>query len=235
MNHPVEHDPATLAAYALGGLDPVEQAAVQAHVAGCPECQLEVREFTNLRLALDEVPPEAFMEGPPPAGGDMLLQRTLRRVRAEDPPARRRGWAPAAITVAAAIALVAAVSGGVVIGRQTAPQEVAGGPTTSVPQDAVQAKATDQKTGATMSVTLVPKAGWVMVHAEVKGIKPGLNCELRVVPRTGDSVLAGSWRTSEQGWTEGTPLDGTALVDPTVVKAVEVVTAEGKKMVSVHV
>lgn len=231
--NPVEHDPALLAAYALGGLDPAEQDAVQAHVAGCPDCQLEVREFTNLRLALDEVPPEAFLDGPPPAGGDLLLQKTLRRARAETLPERRRPWAPMAITVAAAVALVAAVSGGIVIGRETAP--VAGGPTTEVPEDARQARATDPQTGATMSVTMVPKMGWVMVHADVSGIKAGLNCELRVVPKSGESVLAGSWRVSKAGEAEGTPLDGTALVDPSVVKSIEVVTTDGKKMVSVPV
>lgn len=231
--NPVDHDPSLLAAYALGGLDPAEQAAVQAHVAGCPECQLEVREFTNLRLALDEVPPEAFMDGPP-AGGDMLLQKTLRRARAEGVP-QRRAWAPMAITVAAAVALVAAVSGGIVIGRQTAPEQVAGGPTTSVPENALEAKATDPDTGATMAVTVTPKKGWVTVHADVSGIKAGLDCQLLVIPRAGEPVLAGSWRVGKEGEAEGTPLDGAALVDPTAVKSVQVVTTDGKKMVDVPV
>ncbi len=232
--NPVEHDPSLLAAYALGGLDPAEQNAVQAHVAGCPDCQLEVREFTSLRLALDEVPPEAFMDGPP-ASGDLLLQKALRRARAELPPERRRGWAPAVITVAAAVALAVAVGGGVVIGRQTSPQEVAGGPTTAVPSDAVQASTTDADTGARMAVTMVPKMGWVTVHADVSGIKAGLNCQLRVVPKTGEPVLAGSWRVSPKGEAEGTPLDGSALVDPAAVESVEVVTTDGKTMVIVPV
>ncbi|MGH3756956.1 anti-sigma factor family protein [Actinophytocola sp.] len=232
--NPVEHDPSLLAAYALGGLDPAEQDAVQAHVVGCLDCQLEVREFTNLRLALDEVPPEAFMDGPP-AGGDLLLQKTLRRARAEMPPQRRRGWAPMAITVAAAVALVAAVSGGIVIGRETAPEQVAGGPTATVPSDAREAKVTDPNTGATMAVTMVPKEGWVTLHADVTGIKAGLDCELLVVPRRGEPVLAGSWRVSKLGEAEGTPLDGSALVDPSAVKAVEVVTTDGQKMVSVRI
>jgi hypothetical protein len=232
--NPVEHDPALLAAYALGGLDPIEQDAVQAHVAGCPDCQLEVREFTNLRLALDEVPPEAFLDGPP-AGGDLLLQKTLRRARAEAPPERRKIWGPAVITVAAAVALAVAVGGGVVIGRQTVPDEVAGGPTTTVPDNARQAKATDGQTGATMAITMTPKMGWVALHADVSGIKAGLNCELRVVPNVGEPVLAGSWRVSKLGEAEGTPLDGTALVDPAAVKSVEVVTTDGKTMVTVPV
>lgn len=232
--NPVEHDPSLLAAYALGGLDPAEQDAVQAHVAGCPDCQLEVREFTSLRLALDEVPPEAFLDGPP-AGGDLLLQKTLRAARAELGPQRQRRTRPAVITVAAAVALAVALGGGVLIGRQTAPEQVAGGPTTPVPSNAKQAEATDAKTGATMAITMVPKMGWVSLHADVSGIKAGLNCELRVVPKSGEPVLAGSWRVSELGEAEGTPLDGTALVDPSAVKSVEVVTTDGDTMVTVPV
>jgi anti-sigma-K factor RskA len=232
--NPVEHDPSLLAAYALGGLEPAEQNAVQAHVAGCPECQLEVREFTNLRLALDEVPPEAFMDGPP-AEGDLLLQKTLRRARAEAPPERRRAWVPATITVAAAVALAVALGGGVVIGRETAPEQVAGGPTGEVPDNALVAETTDEGTGATMAVSVVPKMGWVTLHADVSGIKAGLKCELRVVPKNGKPILAGSWLVSEKGEAEGTPLDGSALVHPDEVKAVEVVTTDGKTMVSVPV
>jgi hypothetical protein len=232
--NPVEHDPSLLAAYALGGLDPAEQDAVQAHVAGCPDCQLEVREFTSLRLALDEVPPEAFLDGPP-AGGDLLLQKTLRAARAELGPQRQRRMRPAMITVAAAVALAVALGGGVLIGRQTAPEQVAGGPTTPVPSNAKQAEATDTKTGATMAITMVPKMGWVSLHADVSGIKAGLNCELRVVPKSGEPVLAGSWRVSKAGEAEGTPLDGTALVDPSAVKSIEVVTTDGDTMVTVPV
>lgn len=240
MTHPVEHDPSLLAAYALGGLDPAEQDAVQAHVAGCPDCQLEVREFTNLRLALDEVPPEAFLDGPP-VGGELLLQKTLRRARAEAGPRRRSRLGPAMITVAAAVALAVAVGGGVLIGRQSVPQTVAGGATSESPEAAVpttegrQARATDPDTGATMAVTLVPKQGWVTLHADVSGIRAGLDCELLVVPKVGEPVLAGSWRVSKTGEAEGTKLDGSALVDPSAVKSIEVVTTDGKKMVTVPV
>lgn len=221
----VGHDHEQLTAYALGALDPAEAGAVHAHVSGCAECQHEVRQLTDLRAALDEVPPEAFLDGPPP-DGDLLLQKTLRRARASSP----RRFSPA-IVVAAAAALVAVLAGGVLVGRETAP--VAGAPTTTVPPNARAAQVTDPDTGATMDVTLIPKAGWVWVTAEVSGIEAGARCELWVQPRSGEKLLAGSWLVSEQGASEGTRLEGTALVDPAEVASVEVSTTDGQTMVSV--
>jgi hypothetical protein len=159
----------------------------------------------------------------------------LRRARVDAPERGRSGLAQALIMAAAAIALVAALGGGILIGRTTASQEMAGGPTSEVPANAVQAKATDHGTGAVMAVTLNPKMGWVQLHADVSGIKAGLDCELRVVPKLGPPVLAGSWRVSKKGEADGTPLDGTALVDPSAVKSVEVVTRAGKTMVTVPI
>ena len=236
----MEHDRTSLGAYALGALDPVEARLVHEHLAGCAECRREVAEFVELRRALDQVPPEAFLDGPPEQG-DLLLQRTLRLVRAEAPPQPlaeprpRRGWSPA--VVAASVVLVAAaLSGGVLIGRNTAPSStVAQPPTSTVPANARTAEVTDPATGATMAVTLIPKAGWVWVNATVRGIAPGERCELRVVPRHGDALLAGSWLVSEQGAKEGTALQGTALIDPADVASVEVVTTDGRTMVSVSV
>ncbi|HEY0448837.1 anti-sigma factor [Actinophytocola sp.] len=225
---PVEHDGAQLAAYALGALDPAEQHAVHAHVAGCADCQREVQEIASLRAALDEVPPEAFLNGPP--ADDMLLQKTLRRARAQAQPAVRRR--SPLVVVAAAVAVAIALGGGILIGRQSVPNDVAG-PATTLPPDARTAQVTDPHTGATMAVTLIPKAGWVAVHADVRGIPAGLKCELRVVPRNGEPLLAGSWLASPSGAKKGTTLDGTALVDPADVKAVEVVTTSGDTMVSV--
>src|SRR5947209_17092904 len=103
----MDHDRSPLAAYALGALDDAEAREVDAHVAGCPECRAELEELTALEAVLGEVPPEAFLDGPP-EGGDLLLQRTLRTVRAE----RGRAQRPRRLLVAAGVAaLVAAFIG----------------------------------------------------------------------------------------------------------------------------
>jgi len=56
------HDRAQLGAYAIGALDPGEARMVHEHLTGCLECQQEVNELMMIRRALDQVPPEAFLD-----------------------------------------------------------------------------------------------------------------------------------------------------------------------------
>ena len=237
----MEHDGSTLAAYALGALDPDEAREVDAHVAGCPECQMQLRELNDLEAALGEVPPEAFLEGPP-EGGDLLLQRTLRQVRTE----RTRRERPRRLLVAAGVAALVAAGlvGGTLLGRGTAPHAPSAGglpsvtasaPASPTPSGVRTATATDPGTGATMTVALTPAAGWVRVHVTAGGIKAGQKCVLQVVDRTGHRVQAGSWLVSATGERQGTTLDGTALVAPADVASVDVVTVDGQHLVSVPV
>ena len=224
-----EHDRIRLGAYALGVLDPAEAREVAEHLSGCLDCRREVDELGEVRPLLDAVPPEAFLDGPP--DDDLVLQRTLREVRRQAPA--RRGWSPAVVGAAAVVALAVAVGGGVLIGRQTAPETVAASPT--VPANARTATVTDPATGATMKVTLVPKAGWVTVSATVTGVAAGTKCLLQVVPRTGAPQPAGSWKVSPQGARAGTTLQGSALVDPALVASVRIVTTDGRPVVTVPV
>jgi hypothetical protein len=238
MSGPV-HDRAQLGAYAIGALDPVEARAVHEHIAGCVECQREVSELMMIRRALDQVPPEAFLDGPP-EGGDLLLRRTLRRVTNEAPAmaaAPRRK--PGLVAVAAAVAAIA-LAGGVVLGRQTAPEGtvVAEGPpttATSTPSNARLAEATDPATGTTMKVAVEPKKGWVWVHADVTGLESGLPCQMWVFNKKGEKILAGSWLVSEDGAKNGTRLEGTAIIAPDQVTDVQITTVDGDEMVTVPV
>lgn len=222
-----DHDRELLGAYVLGVLEADEQRAVDEHLAGCAECRQELTELDEMKAFLGEVPPEAFLEGPP-EGGDLLLQRTLRAAR---PPQSRRGL----LTAAAAVVIAAAsVGAGVVIGQRTADPIAL--PTISTPPTGQKtASATDPRTGTAMTATLTPAAGWVRVHIDVKGLPAGAQCELRVTDRTGKSFVAGSWLVSEKAAKEGTKLDAAALVPITNVKSVDVVTFQGTRMVSVPV
>ena len=240
----MDHDGSTLAAYALGALGPDEAREVDAHVAGCAQCQAELRELSELEAALGEVPPEAFLEGPPD-GGDLLLQRTLRQVRTE----RARRERPRRLLVAAGVAALVAAGliGGSVLGRATAPSQNAGPPSPSASPSASAPVAsptpsgyrtfsgTDPTSGTSMTVGLTPAPGWVRVHIKAEGIKAGQRCVLQVVDRAGHRVQAGSWLVSPNGERQGTALDGTALVAPADVVSVDVVNVAGQRLISVPV
>lgn len=230
------HDRAQLGAYAIGALDPVEARMVHEHLAGCPDCQREVNELVMIRRALDQVPPEAFLDGPP-ENGDLLLRRTLRRVADEfEPASAPRGRT--GLYVAAAAAVAVALGGGVLLGRQTAPdsQQVAEPLFTvaTVPSNARLAEASDPRTGASMNVALEPKKGWVWVHATAKGLPEGEPCEMYVISTEGDRELAGSWLVSAEG-AKNSRLEGMALIAPDHVKSVEVQTRGGREIISVPI
>ncbi|MFF0342070.1 anti-sigma factor family protein [Kribbella sp. NPDC004875] len=225
-----EHDRTELGAYALGALEPAEVAAVDEHLATCADCRAELAELTEMKDFLGEVPPEAFLDGPP-EGGDLLLQRTLREVRGleADPPARTRRpkrrsrW----LLVAAALVVVAgALGGGVVLGRQTAPQ--AEEPTAGYKE----VTTVDTATGTTMATTVEPRTGWSWVQVQVKGLNAGDQCQLVVTDKAGKTWVAGSWLVSEKAAKDGSTFGGGVLVPLDQVHSVEIRTVQGRHVVT---
>jgi hypothetical protein len=216
-----EHDRSQLGAYALGALDPDEVREVDEHLATCAECRAELAELEEMKDFLGEVPPEAFLDGPPP-DGDLLLQRTLREVRTPVKPKRSR-W----LMVAAAVVVVAgALGGGVLIGRQTvdqADEPVAG---------SKQVTATDTRTGTTMATTVEPRAGWSWIQVRITGLKAGAECEMLVIDKAGKTWVAGTWLVSERAAREGSRFGGGVLVPPDQVKSVQIRTIQGQHVVT---
>ncbi|WNV89358.1 zf-HC2 domain-containing protein [Umezawaea sp. Da 62-37] len=230
------HDQQLLGAYVLGALDEQEVRAVEDHLSTCPECRAELDDLRAVEASLGDVPPEALLDGPP-EGGDLLLQRTLRQMRTERGGAvRRRQFA---LGAAAAVVIAVVLGSGVVVGRSTAPQEEAlPAPVTSTANPPAGTKVssfTDPDTGAVMSVQVKPAAGWVRVNAAIGGIPQNEKCRLFVVAKDGHREEIGSWLVSKTGESEGTNLDGSALIAPDDVAAVEVVNFDGKKFVTVPV
>jgi hypothetical protein len=235
----VDESHTQLGAYALGALDPGEAADFERrHLQTCAQCRFDLNELVALRESLDEVPPEAFLDGPP-EGGDLLLQKTLRRVRDEEEtlaPARstsRRGLA----LVAAAVLVVAALGGGILVGRQTSSSDVAvpiPAPQTEVP-GTKNIEGRDPTTGVQLAASVSPFQGWVRVNFAVKGVHAGEKCLLQVTTKDGQTVTAGSWQVSEKWESQGFSLDGSALVAPDNVKSVDIVTVDGRKLVSATV
>jgi anti-sigma factor RsiW len=62
---PRRHNRRSLGAYALGALRPDEESAVERHVATCDDCFNQLADLLRLRNSLSQVPPEAFLDGPP--------------------------------------------------------------------------------------------------------------------------------------------------------------------------
>jgi anti-sigma factor RsiW len=230
----VEQEHTQLGAYVLGALDPADTNEFERHLATCEVCRAELGEFGALREALDTVPPEAFLDGPPEAG-DLLLQRTLRRIRAEAPMSavRPKGPRRGLIFAAAAVIAVVAVGGGVVIGRQTAPVS---SPVAQAPVPGTrEASATNAATGASLTASVIPAAGWVKVHVAVKGIPAGEKCQLVITSKTGEQWVAGSWLVSAKAAASGFGFDGSAVVAPGDVGSVGIVTLDGRDLVSARV
>ncbi|MDT4994244.1 MAG: hypothetical protein QOH97_4136 [Actinoplanes sp.] len=221
--------------YVLDALTPEERATAEEHLSGCVECRTEVDSLGDWGDALAGVPPEMLLDGPP-EGGDLLLQRTLRQVRNETVGRRHRRTMM--LTSAAAVALVVAIGGGAAVGRVTAPDQPVALPTASAPANPPGTRTgstVDARTGARMSVAVLPAAGWVRVNATVAAIPAGEKCRLEVVGRNGKAILAGSWLVSPAAATKGTTLNGSALMDPAQVASVRVVNTNGKVFASVPV
>jgi Putative zinc-finger len=113
------------APYVLGALSPEERQAFEAHLAVCPACESQVREFAGLpgllsRLPADEV--AGVLEGPPVPPLTLLpaLQFTVRRER------RVRRWRVAAAGLAAACLAI--------IGTAVVVNQVGTSPSVTTPQ-----------------------------------------------------------------------------------------------------
>ncbi|MEU6603454.1 zf-HC2 domain-containing protein [Streptomyces flaveolus] len=224
-----------LGASVLGILDPVEQAELEEHVATCEDCRVELAELRETEASLADVPPEAFLEGPP-AGGDLLLQRTLRQVREEQAALWRRRSFRIGLSAAASAAVL--FLGGFLVAGHDSSSDVADPPAASAsptqPGTRV-ASATDVATKAHITVRVTPAAGWVRLHAEVAGVPTGERCRLVVLSENGERQTAGSWVVPPSGKTKGkgTSLDGSAAIAPDQVKSVTVENEQGKRYVSV--
>src|SRR5262249_24544652 len=169
------HDRELLGADVLGVLDPDEVHAVEAHISSCAECRQDLAGLREMKDSLGDVPPEAFLDGPP-GGGALLLQRTLREVRRANAHAAGQRLA---LVAAGVVALVTVAAGaGVLAGRGSAPRKEEVLPTVPATMPATvpamtattapvtppgvrTVSATDPRTGAKITATVTPAAGWV--------------------------------------------------------------------------
>lgn len=228
--------------YIEGSLDEEEARHVDAHVASCPVCARDVATLREAQELLRGLPPEALLDGPPEDAA-LLLQRTLRQARSETVRSRtgRVPLRPAEAFGAAAAAVVLLVVGAAA-GRMSVPgpQEIAAPaapppPGVSAPSDVRFASALDSRTGARLTVRVMPADGWFRINAAVTGIPVGEPCHLVVIGRDGRKEVAGGWLVSEDGATGGVTLDGSALMSMDDAAAVVVENTSGRQFVQVDI
>lgn len=224
---PQQHDPGELSALALGLLDPDRTRAVEQHVATCASCRRELDDLAAVTELLGDVPPEALLEGPP--DGDLVLHRTLRQIRSEGAAQRRRRLGPRLVAAAAAVAVL--LGGGVAVGRATAPQPQPLVVTAAAPGPGAVTLRGEGVRGVSMAAVITPAAGWVRLSTTVRGIPAGERCRVVVLARDGSRAVAASWLTSAKGETDGTQVDGAAIVAPNQVAAVAVENEAGNQFV----
>jgi anti-sigma factor RsiW len=216
-----DHPSELLGLYQLGALGPEEVKVVDDHAATCTRCRQELGELGVVVGGLGQVPPEAFVDGPP-EGTELLLARTLRQARSET--ARPTTWLAAAVLVL----VLGALGGGLLLGRSTTSSSPLSSPAGSTQLTAVEA-------GVHMVVVVIPAHGWVRLQGAFTGVPANARCYLIVVDRSGHRFVAGSWLAPAVSPAGGERVDGSALVPPADVASVEVVTFGGKVLDTANV
>lgn len=214
-----QHDVEVLGVYVLGALDDNEARAVEEHLTGCALCRDELEELLGLRSMLDVVPEKGFF-----------------------PRARQLSWSRLGLVAAAAAVVAMAVGGGILIGQRgggadspVVAQQIPATSTIAPAPSGTRFASNTSPSGARLTVRVEPAAGWVRVNASAAGIQAGEKCRLVVVSRTGERQAAASWLVSANGEKSGTNLDGSALVAPEDVVAVEIETFDGRRLVATAV
>jgi anti-sigma factor RsiW len=196
--------------YLAGTLDEVRARLLERHLQTCLQCSDEVAEFHEFQRIVDTV-----LNGPPPSD-DLVLQRALRQIRAESTARRRRRGV--ILASAAAVVLGVVLTTGVAVGRSGDSL----GP--------VRASATDSGTGAALGVAFADTSGWSHLSATVSGVPVGTQCELVIVTKDGERMVAAGWKVArDQG-----SVDASVLVDPADIASLRLENTAGQRLVSVN-
>jgi len=186
-----------LGGYALGHLRDGEAERVRAHLDGCAECRAVLQELEPLARRLDAVDPGVFDAPPaPPAwlGEQIRAEVARERGRREVDVlgarrahvARRRRLLAGRGILAAALVLLALVTGGVV-GRVTAPEPAA------VPTEPISMAAERGSGVAVDSADLVAHTWGVELRIEAEGFAKGRTFRASFRTEDGDLVPAGEF------------------------------------------
>jgi Putative zinc-finger len=211
----------SLGAYVLGALDEHERDRIDAHVAGCERCRVELEALMPLGAYLAVASPEDVTADDASAAAPIKLHARLRAaVRAERRRIVRRravvAAAAAALSVAAALALVASPGDE----RSSQPMLAAGRSTAAAHADS----------GIRATVAAIPRRWGTELRVRVAGAEPGERCRLIARARNGRDDVAATWWTTYSRVEEVT---GAAAIPVAELEALDVVTASGRRLVRI--
>ncbi|MFC3896004.1 anti-sigma factor [Lentzea rhizosphaerae] len=176
---------------------------------------LDTNELNEIdTMLMEELPPEAALNGPP-QNADHLLLRTLGTVREERHQAVRRRGRITAVTSTFVVAGV--LAGGVWLGQGLGVGETA---------DALLQGTSS--TGAHLAVQVTDTESGLRLVATVDGMQDGEACWLVVHTKDGRTFTAGSWRAHDGEVT----LAGSAMVRAWDVARVSVVDHDRRPLVT---
>lgn len=171
----------SLAAAAMGRLEPAEQAALDAHVDRCDACRSELRELTAVARAFEYADADRVRSGERPLPRPELRREVLARVATQQATRLRRrrlrlaGAAAALVIVAGLLVWVVQRTGDV--------------PGDQVELDAAPGVVTD----ARGSAVLEPQPWGTQLHLEVVGLDPGTEFEVWVLRLDDSRISAGTF------------------------------------------
>ena len=217
---------ASLGAYLLGVLDPVERSTMARHISGCRYCQAQLLEMAPLSGLLRHT----SFEGPPPATASAALPGATPALPANTGPAARnragagtggrRGLRRDLIACALAVA-AAATAIGLYVGTST--------PSAAPFPMAVTVSATNLSTHVAASATLTPEATGTVVRLTLTGLPPDTTCHLVVHASDGDSETAASWAS---GYSPTDTVPASTAVSRTDITSLDVVNSSGQLLVA---
>jgi len=198
----------SLGSYVLGSLEPVDRAAVDAHLAECSACREELASYASLpalmsRLTLAEV------RRPPPAVPPAVLSRALDAVAAERDGSlsQLRRWRAATMLAAAAAIIVGVLLGATVIRNGT--------PSTPNGVSLVAAAGVS----ASGSASLQAKPWGIALTLQMDGLPQGDGFTAWVTALDGTRSVAATWAPTPDGHAS---LTGAANIPQTELASLQV-------------
>lgn len=179
----------SLGVYLLGALDADERAAVEAHLAVCPDCRNQLDDLAGIppvlgRLSLDDV--MADVMAVPPAPPEDLYERVAAQARAErdhvDEVAVRRNRHRRLLAAAAAVVMLAGAGIGLFAATRSHQTvfRTASGP-------------------VHMDVTLASAHSGTTLAVSVSGLPVDEHCRLIAISDSGARDVAGRWDATYSG------------------------------------